>query len=400
MKKRFDVVVAGAGMVGLAFVNFLLNGRRDEVFAVTVVDGAPRPVFSLHDDVSLRVSAVSAGSAALLDSVGAWSGIIDTRACAYQEMRVWDASGSADGAETLRFSAAEFAVPQLGHIVENVLIQSFLLGGLEQRAVDFRFDSKIAAIEQTNENYLVTLESGDSFSADLLVGADGASSFVRGAANIPVSSWNYSQQAFVTHLQPEKSHASTAWQRFLRTGPIGLLPLADGRVSTVWSTTPEQAGIAMAASDSELEDLLTEASDGVLGRLQTTGQRGSFPLRAQHADRYVLPRLALVGDAAHTVHPLAGQGVNLGFADAAELASTISLALDADEHPGDLPVLRRYERARKGDNKTMLHFVDGINRLFSNDSAMLAKLRTTGMQMFNHSGAIRRKAVNVALGLD
>jgi 2-octaprenylphenol hydroxylase len=222
---------------------------------------------------------------------------------------------------------------------------------------------------------------------------------VRDQAGISVRSWPYPQKAFVTHLMPEKSHCNTAWQRFLETGPIGLLPLRDGRVSTVWSTTPALAKIALAASDNELRSMLTDATDAVLGKLAPAGPRGAFPLRAQHANKYVLPGLALVGDAAHTVHPLAGQGANLGFSDAAVLAEVIEEAFDANENPGDLPVLRRYERARKGDNKTMLHFVDGLNRLFSNDSASIARLRGTGMRLFNKSGPIREHVVQIALGI-
>jgi 2-octaprenylphenol hydroxylase len=145
--------------------------------------------------------------------------------------------------------------------------------------------------------------------------------------------------------------------------------------------------------------MLTEATDNVLGQLKPTGPRGSFPLKAQHTDHYVLPGLALVGDAAHAVHPLAGQGANLGLADAETLASVISAALAANENPGDLPLLRNYERARKGANKTMLHFIDGLNRLFSNDSTSLARLRGTGMRLFNSSGPIRARAVQVALGI-
>jgi 2-octaprenylphenol hydroxylase len=315
-------------------------------------------------------------------------------------MKVWDAAGSVDGPETLTFDAAEFAVAELGFIVENDLIQKQLAGNLESQEVDVKFSTKITSLEASAERYSIELDSGTVLQSDLLIGADGARSFVRASAGISVKSWPYPQKAFVTHLQPERSHEHTAWQRFLETGPIGLLPLSDGRVSTVWSTTPELAEGALAATDKELQTMLGEATDGVLGVLTPAGPRGAFPLRAQHADQYVLPGLALIGDAAHTVHPLAGQGVNLGFADAAALAAVIAEAIAESEEPGDLPVLRRYERARKGDNKTMLHFVDGLNRLFSNDSEGLARIRGAGMRLFNKSGPIRQHAVQVALGIN
>jgi 2-octaprenylphenol hydroxylase len=231
------------------------------------------------------------------------------------------------------------------------------------------------------------------------VGADGAASLVRKSAGIAVNAWKYPQSAVVTHVAPERDHRRTAWQRFLADGPIALLPLEDGRVSVVWSTTPEKAEHAISTSDAEFGALLSEASDGILGSLAVAGPRGAFPLRAQHADRYVVPGLALVGDAAHSVHPLAGQGANLGLADASALAGAITAGLSRGEYPGDLPTLRGYERARKGANKTMLHFIDALNRLFLADSAAIAGLRGRGMRLFNRSGPVRQQAVQVALGI-
>jgi len=177
------------------------------------------------------------------------------------------------------------------------------------------------------------------------------------------------------------------------------LPLADGRISVVWSTTPDTAKQALDATDDVLGQMLTDASDAVLGRLTVAGPKGAFPLCAQHAEDYVLPGVALIGDAAHAIHPLAGQGANLGLQDAAELARVIDSAIDAGLHPGDRPVLRRYERARKGANLTMLHFMTGLNRLFTTDSTVLGEIRTAGMRVFNRSGPVRERAVKVALGV-
>jgi len=261
------------------------------------------------------------------------------------------------------------------------------------------FESPIRALHRKPRHYDVELETGETLEADLVIGADGARSFVRSAAGIEANEWPYEQTAFVTHLQPETPHGGTAWQRFLRDGPLGMLPLSDGRISVVWSTTAEQAKAALAADDAETSRLLSDASDYVLGELEVAGPKGAFPLCARHATSYVLPNLALIGDAAHAIHPLAGQGANLGLQDAAELAAQVSAALAEGLHPGDRPLLRRYERARKGANATMLHFMTGLNRLFATDSKLVGGLRTAGMQVFNRSGPIRERAVKVALGV-
>jgi 2-octaprenylphenol hydroxylase len=399
MNREYDILIAGAGMVGLTIALLLAQGDTNEQLKITVVDAGDRPSFDPEQDVSLRVSAIASGTASLLDRLGVWESIADTRACPYRDMRVWDAQGNVEGPETLRFDAAEFAVPQLGFIVENILIQDALLAALDESNVSINFATRIKSVQKSGDRFVVEYGDGQTMKPELLVGADGASSFVRNSAGITVKSWKFSQTAFVTHLQPEVSHRNTAWQRFLKNGPVALLPLSDGRVSTVWTTTPEQAQELSDGSEDEVAALMSDATDRVLGELVPSGPRGSFPLKSQHANRYVLAGLALVGDAAHAVHPLAGQGVNLGLADARVLGEVISAALAAGEYPGDLPVLRRYERARKVANKSMLHFIDGINRLFSNDSTPLARLRGVGMALFNKSGPIREFAVQVALGI-
>ena len=399
MKREFDVLIAGAGMVGLTVALLLARGDTTDQLNISVVDAGVIPEYTPGQDVSLRVSAISSGTASLLARIGAWNAIADARACPFRDMVVWDASGSVEGPETLRFEAAEFAVSQLGYIVENILLQDSLLAALESTNVCMNFATAVKSVKKCEDRYIVEYGDGKTMTPELLIGADGVSSLVRNSAGITVKAWKYTQSAFVTHLQPAASHRNTAWQRFHTDGPVALLPLDDGRVSTVWTTTPEQAEMLLEAPDPQLESLLTEATDNVLGRLMAAGPRASFPLKSQHADRYVLEGLALVGDAAHAVHPLAGQGANLGLADAEALAHVIGEALAANEHPGDLPILRRYERARKAANKTMLHFIDGLNRLFSNDSTPLARLRGTGMALFNRSGPIREHAMRVALGI-
>lgn len=396
MNGNYEVVVVGAGMVGLAAACLLAAEDR---LSLTVIDAAGRPGFDPQEDVSLRVSAIAPGSQQLLARLGAWKEIRDTRLCPYRTMKVWDATAQVDSPETLVFDAAEFALPELGHITENALLQHALLMQLERQRVDMRFATPIRSVVRHGHRLELELDDGERLRPDLLVGADGAMSVVRGSAGIAVRTWPYAQRAFVCHLQPERGHRNTAWQRFLQEGPVGLLPLADGRVSVVWSTTPDIVEEALQMSDAALSDKLTEVTDGVLGRLSAKGARGTFPLEARHAAQYVQEGLVLVGDAAHSIHPLAGQGVNLGFADAGELADVLRRALAADENPGDLPTLRRYERARKGANEAMLRFTDALNRLFSNDSASLARLRRAGMFLFNKSGPVRDQAVRTALGI-
>ena len=396
MKQPIDIVIVGAGMVGLAIANLL--GKSD-LANVAVIDAGKKPIFSLEDDLSLRVSAIAPGSAELLRAIGVWDEIATERACPYRDMRVWDAAGHADGPETVAFSAAEFAAPQLGFIVENILVRTALLNKVAQTNVATRFETTIKSMRKSSNRYELELDSGRTLAPELVIGADGARSFIRDAAAIEIDSWPHEQKAFVTHLMPELDHRNTAWQRFLTDGPLGILPLHDGRVSIVWSTTPENADDALAMTDEQLASRLTDISGGVLGRLTPSGDRGAFPLESQHAKHYVTPGLALVGDAAHAIHPLAGQGVNLGFADAIKLAEVLVSALEGGEFIGDRPVLRKYERARKGDNQLMLNFVRGLNKLFSAEYSSLQPLRGAGMAAFNKSGPLREHAVRVALGL-
>lgn len=399
MNPRFDIVVAGAGMVGLTIAALLAKSDHAGRLSVTVVDAGKEPAFKAGDDVDLRVSALSPGSAGILADAGAWDSIRSTRTCAFDGMRVWDSKGTFDGPETLRFDASDFALPQLGYIVENALVRTRLLGQLAGTKTAVHFNTPIRRLIAAGDRFLVETDGGDPLRPELVIAADGGKSVVREQAGIESRSWRYGQTAFVSHARTARHHGNTAWQRFLPTGPLAFLPLGDGRVSIVWSTSETLAGEALAATDAELGQMLEEASGSVLGKVTPDGPRGAFPLHARFAGQYSMPGLVLVGDAAHSVHPLAGQGVNLGLADAAQLVSEIGTALGRGEYPGDLPALRRYERARKGENQLMLRFIDGIAQLFASEAEPVERLRGMGMRLFNRSGPLRRHAIELALGI-
>ena len=393
MNDAFTVTIVGAGMTGLGLAALLANERR---IRLRVVDAGPPPL--VPRDIGLRVSALSPGSAALLCAADAWQRLPSGRVCGYERMRVWDAASPPEGPATLRFDAEEFALPELGTIVENELVRCALYTALLSTDVVLEFDTAVASLSRTASGFRLVTESG-TLATDLLIGADGGRSRVREAMGIDDARHAYGQTAFVTHVRTSLPHGNTARQRFLPSGPFGMLPLFDGRVSIVWSTSPDRAASLLALDDRALGRALTEAADAVLGEIAVTASpRGTWPLACAHAVRYVDAGVALIGDAAHTVHPLAGQGVNLGFADAAELAAVVLAALDAGEYPADRAVLRRYERARRGANDAMIRLLSGLNRLFASDCRAAATLRRRGMQWFNLSGPLRRQALAMALG--
>ena len=394
MSDTFTITIVGAGMTGLGLAALLANDRR---IRLRVVDAGPPPAFSPADDIGLRVSALSPGSADILREAGAWDRITSRRAAAYERMRVWDAGSSPEGPQTLRFDADEFALRELGTIVENELVRFALFEALLSTDAVLEFDSSIEALSRTAGGFRLAMASG-TLDTELLIGADGGRSRVREAMGIDDQRHAYGQTALVTHVRTRQPHGDTARQRFLPTGPLGMLPLPDGRVSIVWTTSPGEAESLLALDDDALGTKLTEASDGVLGEMSVAGPRGTFPLVSAHAERYVDAGVALIGDAAHTVHPLAGQGVNLGFADAAELAAVVVKSLDAGEYPADRPVLRRYERARRGANDTMIRLLSGLNRLFASDFPAAGTLRRRGLQLFNLFGPVREQALDMALG--
>ena len=391
------VLVAGAGVVGLATAALLATGRCADRMRVVVLDARPIPRWRA-EEMDPRVYALSRASQQLLAHVGVWSRIAETRAAPYRRMRVWEGA-DAYAAGALDFDSADIGEPDLGHIVEDTLLRSVLADRLSgSREARIVIGAEIEAVEANPSEVVVALKDGGSLRGAVLLAADGSDSTVRRLKGLPVAGHRYEQSAVVTHVTSTGDHQSTAWQRFLPGGPLALLPLADGRSSIVWSVPTADAERLLVASDDEFLAELGAASTGVIGELTACSKRVAFPLQALHALKYTAQRVALLGDAAHTVHPLAGQGMNLGILDAASIAAVVEDALLAGEDVGDLKVLRRYERQRKGDNLAMLAAFDGLNRLFRLPG-WAAPVRALGLRAVEAADPVKRLLMQKALGL-
>lgn len=312
-------------------------------------------------------------------------------------MCVWDETSRPDGLGAIRFDCATLGEPDLGHIVENRRMQWALLEQVRSSGVAV-VETGVKGVERRANGIEVELENGGRIAATLIAAADGPESPTRRMMGIDSTATDHGR-AIVTHIVTANPHERTAWQRFLTTGPIALLPLHDGRSSIVWSTSDEHARELMALDDEQFCRAVERATDGALGSVQSCARRAEFPLRSSHAERYVEEHFALIGDAAHAVHPLAGQGVNLGYLDSASLAQVLAEARAHGEGAGDLRVLRRYERWRKGENLLMLNALDGLNRLFSNDSSWLGAARRAGLAVANGVQPLRHFFMRHALGI-
>jgi len=344
-----------------------------------------------HD---LRVSAITRASQQLLQNLGVWQAMRDDRVTAYQHMHVWDRAGIGE----IHFDAADLAEPDLGHIVENRVIVRALWRAFAPAGVRVLVPARIGTLVASDTGAAITLEDGTALTAGLVVGADGARSQVRQLAGIESRSEPYDQHAVVATVSAEKGNQSTAWQRFMRDGPLALLPVETALFSIVWSTSPNEAERLCGLPEAEFNRLLTDASESRLGQLGVLGARAAFPLRLQHASQYVRPGLALIGDAAHVIHPLAGQGVNLGFLDAGALVDALVEGRARGRAPGALSTLRVYERGRRGHNTATQLAMDGFKHLFSNDSGLLSALRNLGLGAAGRVGPLRRLFEKVALG--
>jgi 2-octaprenylphenol hydroxylase len=389
-EQSFDVAVVGGGMVGAALAVAL---QRAGFSAVLLEARAPALDWE-PAGFDLRVSAITRASQRLLDRIGAWPGILADRATPYQAMCVWDSGGPGE----VRFDAADLGEPDLGHIIENRVIVRALWRCLEAQGVAVRAPASIEMLHTKAAGMALTLADGDRIEAALVVGADGARSRVRELAGIAVRSAAYDQHALVATVRAELGNQATAWQRFLRTGPLALLPVQDDLFSIVWSTTPAEAERLLAEPDASFDEALSDASEWRLGRLSLLGERAVFPLRQQHAVPYVQPGVALVGDAAHVIHPLAGQGVNLGLLDVGALVDALVEGRGRELPPGALRSLRAYERSRKGHNLATQYAMDLFKQGFGSRSAVVGLVRNAGLGLANRVGPLRRACERVALG--
>lgn len=384
-----DVIIIGGGIVGATLACLL----GDAGLATTLVE-AREPVAPATPEA--RAFAISRASERIFRAISVWDDISAAPVCSFTDMEVWDAAGS----HALHFDCAEIAEPCLGHIIEPSVMQLATVRRLQQLdSVAFLCPARFESIDVDEQHVEVRLTDGRSVSAALLVAADGVNSPVRAAVGIDVHRHSYRQASVVARVQTELPHRHTAWQRFLPGGPLAFLPLADGWSSIVWTLPEQELERVLSLDEDTFNEALGEAFDYRLGRIAASGPRASWPLARQHAERYVDARVALVGDAAHAIHPLAGQGVNLGLLDAACLAEVVIEAREKQGDTGRLRDLRRYERWRRSDNQLMLSAMDALNGLFSNDVAPLQWLRDTGLGAVSRLPLLRDMLVRHAMGL-
>ena len=370
-RRRLDIAVVGGGVVGAACALSLAKLGLE----VALVEGR-EPAHWSADAPDLRVYAFAPDNAALLDGMGIWDSIREARAQPYRRMRVWDASGGGE----LSFDADLLGRDQLGWIVENNLLTDRLWAALPAAGVRLHCPARVESMEQEGAStetsgVRLRLDDGTRLEARLAIAADGADSTLRQLAGLQVSAHDYLQRGVVAFVETEKPHEQTAWQRFLPGGPLAFLPFVDGRSSIVWTLPNEEADRVLALQDDAFGHELTRAFEARLGEVRAVSRRVAFPLRRQLAEAYVAGKVLLMGDAAHVVHPLAGQGVNLGLRDVTRLRDAIA---DAQSRRADWSSpyrLARWSRECRSENAAAAYAFDGINQVFSNDEMHATLLR-------------------------
>ena len=393
-ENSYDIIILGSGMVGTALACALGNsGLR-----IAVLDRKKPNLDWPIKGYDLRVSALTNASQKILTHIGAWDAMVAKRVTPFTDMKVWDATGSGE----ISFSSEYIGTACLGHIVENQVTLSALFQQMESfENIDYIEPVVTKNVNFSPERVMLALEDGRVFQSKLIIGADGANSWLRNTTGIQINTRDYEQKGVVTTVKTEHHHNYCARQRFLPTGPLAFLPLPYGHCSIVWSTNNEEADRLVKLSDEAfIEELQLALGASELGNIESVSFRGAFPLKKRHATQYCKPRMALVGDAAHTIHPLAGQGVNLGFLDIATLAEEILSAVKKQQDIGSLQVLRKYERRRKGDNALMLSAMDGFHLLFANDNPGLSTIRNLGLGLTNKLTPVKSKIIEHAMGVD
>ncbi|OLQ78529.1 FAD-dependent 2-octaprenylphenol hydroxylase [Photobacterium proteolyticum] len=392
MMQSVDVAIIGGGMVGLT----LAAALADTELRVAVIEGR-LPEQTLEPLPDLRVSALSRASERILQRVGAWPGIEARRLSPYSKMQVWEQ----DSFASIDFDAERLAQPNLGHIVENRVIQLALLERVQQLPnVTVLAPERCQNIAFGESEAWLSLESGQSLTAKLVVGADGANSWLRQQLDIPLTHWDYGHSAIVANIRCSEPHEQTARQIFRPQGPLAFLPLPDSDLcSIVWSVSPQDAEQLCALSDEEFNKTLTAAFDHRLGLCKVEGDRQAFPLKMRYARDFVRERVALVGDAAHTIHPLAGQGVNLGLLDAASLAQELKALWLQEQDIGKKANLRQYERWRKAEAAKMITAMQAFRDLFDGSNPAKKLVRDIGMLIADKAPGVKDEFMRRALGL-
>ena len=401
MRTDFGIVVIGGGIVGACTAALAAANPAFENMRVALIESQPPSMPPPEHGVDLRVSAFSRASQRILESFGAWTSIPPVHRSPYGDMVVWDAAGKPRGAASIEFSASNSSEPNLGHILENrrVLWSIYATRTFRERVT--LLQGQLTALDLDAQRVELTLGDGRRYTAQLAVGSDGSDSMSRRLAGIDTAAHDYEQAAFVTHVRTALPHRQTAWQRFLPDGPIAFLPLADGRSSIVWTTEPPHAEALVSGEAAQVEAEIEAAIDSVLGRVTIDADRAAFPLRMMHARAYCTDRFVLVGDAAHTVHPLAGQGVNLGLLDSAALIEVLGDALAGGATPEtfcERRVLRSYERWRKSENTLALGLIDGLNRVFASGHGLTASARRWGIGFVDRATLLKRFLMSRAMG--
>ncbi|WP_347987168.1 FAD-dependent monooxygenase [Methylomonas sp. AM2-LC] len=391
MNEDFDVVIVGGGMVGAA-VACCLGGSN---LQVAVIEAQAPDVFSSEQPHDLRVSALSIASKNILDAVGAWQGVISRRSCPFRRMRVWENMGDTT------FDSDEISQPELGYIVENRVTQLALLDRLTSfDNVKLLMPQTINKIEYSGNASKLVLGDGTILQAKLLVAADGGHSRVRQTVGLGVTSWDYNQHALVIYIETAYAQQDITWQRFVPSGPQAFLPLTGNYASLVWYNSPDEVRRLQALTFDQLKVELLNAFPKCLGEVSQILGVVSFPLKRQHAQHYVKQGIALVGDAAHMINPLAGQGVNIGLLDAAALAEVLIKASVEGKDIADVNILRSYEKQRRNENLKMMTVMDVFYRFFSNDILPVKLLRNLGLGFAQHITPVRNKVMKAAMGLE
>ena len=388
---KVDVVVIGGGMVGLCFACAL----KDSGMHVVVIERGDAPSFeSLGMDC--RVSAIVLGNQQVLQGLGVWQ-YLAADAQAMHSMKIWDHQHPGG----ITFDALEIDADALGYLVENSkLVAALRKTLLDAEQVELLSPASVKSIEHQDEQVLLHIDDGSVFSTPLVVGADGANSWLRQQADIGIYSRDYQQKGVVANVRPLIPHHGVAFQRFTPTGPLAMLPMKDGLCSIVWSQFNDEANRLMALDDAGFLEKLNITFGPVLGRIEEVGERAAFPLKARLAMHTVRPRLALIGDAAHTIHPLAGLGVNLGLRDAMVLAQEIVDARKYEEDWGELSVLNRYMKQRIPDVLSVMGSMEGMHRIFTSSILGLAKLRGLGMKGVGNAGVFKSLLMKNSTGLN